>query len=87
MFSIKRQQAKHGRDSVADAFRHRKVIGYDKSAIPLLAKAGIEDDVNQGTIILPGKGGLASFVEELGMLRVRGREPSLKLGKALPPVK
>jgi len=75
------------RDFVADAFQHCKFIGYDESAFLLLAKAGIADDLDEGTIILPGEEGLAAFVEELGKLRVWAREPSLKLGKASPPVK
>lgn len=75
------------RDFVADAFQHCKFIGYDESAFPLLLKAGLADDLDEGTIILPGEEGLAAFVSELGKLRVWGREPALKLGKASPPVK
>jgi catalase len=75
------------RDFVADAFQHCKFIGYDPSAMPLLAKAGIADDLDEGTIALPGEGGLTAFVEELGKLRVWGREPSVKLGKASTPIK
>jgi len=55
--------------------------------MPLLAKAGIADDLDEGTIALPGEGGLTAFVEELGKLRVWGREPSVKLGKASTPIK
>ncbi|AYM08820.1 hypothetical protein At1D1460_45790 [Agrobacterium tumefaciens] len=36
---------------------------------------------------LPGEEGLACFVSNLGKLRIWGREPSVKLGKASPPVK
>ena len=75
------------RDFVADAFQHCKFIGYDPSAMPLLEKAGIADALDEGVIVLPGEAGLSSFVSELGKLRVWGREPSVKLGKASPPVK
>lgn len=75
------------RDFVADAFQHCKFIGYDPSAMPLLQKAGIADSLDEGVLALPGESGLESFVEELGKLRIWGREPSVKLGKASPPVK
>ncbi|KQY70253.1 catalase [Ensifer sp. T173] len=76
------------RDFVADAFQHCKFIGYDQSALPLLEKAGIAEAVDEGVIALPGDEGLPSFVSELGKLRVWGREPSIKLGKASsPPIK
>ncbi len=74
------------RDFVADAFQHCKFIGYDQSAMPLLEKAGIADALDEGVLALPGEEGLSSFVEELGKLRVWGREPSVKLGKASPPI-
>jgi catalase len=75
------------RDFVADAFQHCKFIGYDPSAIPLLEKAGIADKLDEGVMSLPGEDGLAAFMTELGKLRVWGREPSLKLGKASVPVR
>ena len=75
------------RDFVADAFQHCKFIGYDQSALPLLEKAGIAGALDEGTLTLPGEDGLSGFVAELGKLRVWGREPSVKLGKASPPVK
>ena len=75
------------RDFVADAFQHCKFIGFDQSAMPLLAKAGIADSLDEGVLVLPGEKGLSTFVAELGKLRVWGREPSVKLGKASPPIK
>ncbi len=74
------------RDFVADAFQHCKFIGYDQSALPLLEIAGIADAMDEGVLPLPGEGGLAAFVSELGKLRVWAREPSLKLGRASVPV-
>jgi catalase len=55
--------------------------------LPLLEKAGIAKQFDEGVIALPGEDGIASFVAELGKRRVWGREPLLKLGKASPPVK
>ncbi len=74
------------RDFVADAFQHCKYIGYDQSALPLLEKAGISAQLDEGTVQLSDNKDVAAFVAELGKLRVWGREPSVKLGKASPPI-
>ncbi|MFS2155014.1 MULTISPECIES: catalase C [unclassified Rhizobium] len=74
------------RDFVADAFQHCKYIGFHQSAMPLLGKAGVADQLDEGTIELTASKAIAAFVEELGKLRVWGREPSLKLGQASPPL-
>ncbi|WP_320197916.1 catalase C [Agrobacterium sp. rho-13.3] len=74
------------RDFVADAFQHCKFIGYDTSAMPLLQKAGIADVLDEGVISLSDEKP-KDFVSKLGKLRVWGREFSVKLGKASPPVK
>ncbi|WFS00289.1 catalase [Rhizobium tumorigenes] len=67
------------RDFVADAFSHCKYIGYVDAALPLMQKAGIADALDEGTISLSAPGDLAEFFEEIGKLRVWGREPSVKL--------
>ncbi|MBO9198264.1 catalase C [Rhizobium sp. 16-449-1b] len=74
------------RDFVADAFQHCKYIGYDQSAIPLFEKAGIASEVDEGMVQLSGGKDVAAFIDELGKLRVWGREPSVKLGKASPSI-
>lgn len=74
------------RDFVADAFQHCKIIGYDISANPLLDKAGVADALDEGVLALQSNDDIATFVEQLGKLRVWGREPSVKLGKASPPI-
>ncbi len=74
------------RDFVADAFQHCKYIGYDQSAMPLLENAGISGQLDEGTIQLSDSKDIEAFVEKLGKLRVWGREPSVKLGKASPPI-
>ena len=72
------------RDFVADAFQHCKIIGYVAAALPLLNKAGIAGDEDEGLLPLPGEG-LAGFVAALGQLRVWSREPAVKLGPAATP--
>ena len=52
-----------------------------------MQKAGIADSLDEGVLSLSEKEGLSDFVAELGKLRVWGREPSVKLGKASPPLK
>jgi catalase len=75
------------RDFVADAFQHCKFIGYVDSAMPLLEKAGIAGAMDEGVVALAKKADTKDFVSKLGDLRVWGREPSVKLGKASPPAK
>jgi catalase len=67
------------RDFVADAFSHCKYIGYVEAALPLMQKAGIADVLDEGTISLSGAKDVTAFFEEIGKLRVWGREPSVKL--------
>ena len=73
------------RDFVADAFQHCKIIGYSASSLPLLERAGIADEQDEGVVPLPGEDGLSAFVAGLGKLRIWAREPAVKLGKASPP--
>jgi catalase len=72
-------QESTARDFVADAFAHCKFIGYVATAEPLLAKAGISDDLDEGCIALAAARDVTSFVAELGKLRVWGREPVVKM--------
>jgi catalase len=64
---------------VADAFAHCKFIGYVDAAKPLLAKAGIADNLDEGCIALATAKDAASFIDALGRLRVWGREPGVKM--------
>lgn len=73
------------RDFVADAFQHCKFIGYHPSALPLLEKAGVAGDLDEGTIALGQKADMPDFIEKLGKLRIWAREPAVKLGKASSP--
>jgi catalase len=66
------------RDFVADAFAHCKFIGYVDAAVPLLAKAGVYDSLDEGFIALGGPKDIDGFIEQLGKLRLWSREPSVK---------
>ncbi|KIZ43090.1 MULTISPECIES: catalase [Rhodopseudomonas] len=72
-------QESTARDFVADAFAHCKFIGYVDAARPLLVKAGIADDLDEGCIKLTAAKDAADFIGELGKLRVWGREPVVKM--------
>ena len=66
------------RDFVADAFAHCKFIGYVDAAVPLFAKAGIADSIDEGFVELGSPADIDGFIEELGKLRLWSREPSVK---------
>ncbi len=73
-------QESTARDFVADAYAHCKFIAYVETALPLLEKAGVmSEDLDEGCISLAGAEEAKAFVEELGKLRVWGREPNVKL--------
>ncbi len=72
-------QESTARDFVADAFAHCKFIGYVADAEPLMKKAGIADNLDEGCIKLSDKGDATTFVGKLGKLRVWGREPGVKM--------
>ncbi|MDR6955546.1 catalase [Ancylobacter sp. 3268] len=67
------------RDFVADAFAHCKFIGFTPAAAPLLAKAGIAPDADEGLTVLEGSASVSAFVEQCRKLRLWAREASVKL--------
>ncbi|MFG1397984.1 catalase [Roseixanthobacter pseudopolyaromaticivorans] len=67
------------RDFVADAFAHCKFIGFTASAAPLLAKAGVARDADEGLIPLDGAASMAKFIESCRTLRLWARETAVKL--------
>ncbi len=67
------------RDFVADAFAHCKFIGYVEAALPLLDKAGIADNLDEGCVALAGPKDIAGFLSALGALRLWAREPKVKM--------
>lgn len=67
------------RDFVADAFAHCKFIAYAPGAIPLLQKAGVDPEADEGLIVLDGSKAIASFIQSCRKLRLWGREMAVKL--------
>lgn len=67
------------RDFVADAFAHCKFIAYVEAAWPLMEKAGIGDDLDEGIHMIGSRGDVAAFVQKLGALRFWAREPRVSL--------
>jgi catalase len=72
-------QESTARDFVADAFAHCKYIGYVRAAVPLFAKAGIADSLDEGVIELTGAKDISDFIAQLRKLRLWSREPSVKM--------
>ncbi len=67
------------RDFVADAFSHCKFIGFTTGAVPLLSKAGIEPDLDEGLIPLDNKNAVSDFMKSCRKLRIWAREDAVKL--------
>jgi catalase len=64
---------------VTDAFAHCKFIGLSPETLPLLAKAGLADDLDDGCFPLKDKADAKAFVDGLGPLRFWAREPLVDL--------
>jgi catalase len=62
------------RDFVADAFSHRKFIGYVDAATPLFAKAGVSDNRDEGFIALKKPADCSAFITACRQLRHWARE-------------
>lgn len=67
------------RDFVADAFAHCKFIAFTSEAIPLLEKAGVAPDADEGLISLEGTASVAAFLASCRKLRLWAREAAVKL--------
>jgi catalase len=67
------------RDFVADAFAHCKFIGFTSGAIPLLQKAGVDPDADEGLVGLDDPKAITSFIESCRKLRLWSREMAVKL--------
>jgi len=73
------------RQFVADAFAHFKFLAYAPQVAPLLEKAGILDDLDDGAIELDGKDKVGDYVKTLAKLRHWPREQAmLALNADLP---
>jgi len=62
------------RDFVADAFAHCKFIAYTAGAGPLMAKAGVAPEADEGVIELKAGKSVDSFIESCRKLRLWARE-------------
>jgi catalase len=67
------------RDFVADAFAHCKFIGFTSGAVPLLRKAGVDPEADEGLIVLDDPQTIAGFIESCRKLRLWSREMAVKL--------
>lgn len=67
------------RDFVADAFAHCKFIGFTSGAGPLLRKAGVDPEEDEGLVALDDAKAVAGFVETCRQLRLWSREMAVKL--------
>lgn len=67
------------RDFVADAFAHCKFIGFTAGAMPLLATAGVETDLEEGIIPVDNAKSASEFVTSCRKLRIWAREAAVKL--------
>ncbi|GAA4133295.1 catalase [Aminobacter aganoensis] len=67
------------RDFVADAFAHCKFIAFTPGAVPLLQKAGVDHEADEGLIPLVDAKAAKAFVETCRRLRLWGRETAVKL--------
>lgn len=68
------------RDFVADAFTHCKFIAFTAGAVPLLKKAGVDPDADEGLIVIDNPPeAVASFIEACRKLRLWSREMAVKL--------
>lgn len=66
------------RDFVADAFSHLKYIGYTPESLPLMEKAGLPKDGDNGVSQLNDKDSISNFFSNARNLRFWERESSVK---------
>jgi catalase len=65
-------------DFVRDAYAHLKVIGYTSGAAPLIAKAGIVDQSDEGIISLAVLQSVGDLLRVAKRQRVWAREPAIR---------
>ncbi len=66
------------RDFVADAFAHAKFIAYAKAAAPLLEKAGVAADLDEGCTALDTPNAAKTFLDKCRALRFWAREQAMQ---------
>jgi catalase len=65
-------------DFVRDAFGHLKVIGYTSGAAPLLERAGITDQSDEGIVSLAVLQSVSTFIDIAKRQRIWAREPTIR---------
>ena len=65
------------RDFVSDAFAHFKFVAHSPGVVPLLEKAGIIDDLDDGFVELEGPDAVGAYIEALGDIRHWAREKAM----------
>lgn len=65
------------KDFVNDAFAHAKFIAYGPDAMPLLEKANVAAELDEGCVALKTPAGAKAFIEACGALRFWAREARL----------
>ena len=71
------------RDFVADAFAHLKFIAFTAGAVPLMAKAGVAAEADEGLSEIVDAKSVDAFIVSCRKLRLWAREPAVKNGIAL----
>jgi catalase len=66
-------------DFVRDAFGHLKAIGYTSGAAPLLDKAGVAEQADEGVVSLAVLQSVGTFITVAKRQRVWAREPSIRV--------
>ncbi|HEY9715230.1 MAG TPA: catalase, partial [Chroococcales cyanobacterium] len=67
------------KDFVSDAFAHCKFIGYNDQALPLLEKAGVASQADEGVIKLDKSADANDFINACRKLRLWTREDKVKM--------
>jgi catalase len=62
------------RDFITDAHAHCKFVAYAPSSLPLLAAAGVADELDEGYVALDKKASVATFLESCRQVRYWARE-------------
>lgn len=65
------------RDFVADAFAHFKFLAYSPESVPLLEKAGIIDDLDDGAVEIDTPEAVAGYFDDLPKIRHWARERAM----------
>ena len=65
------------RQFVADAFAHYKFVAYSPEIVPLLEKAGVIDDLDDGFVELNAKKDIGEYIDSLADIRHWAREKAM----------